>query len=60
VKLTFTRDGNDISVEADDSQLVTAELLQGTDEDFIMLRYKPGALKPTLPEGSSKSTRTTL
>lgn len=57
MKLTFTsKDGKDITVEADDGDIVVAEVQTGA-QDFIMLRFKPGTLKVDVPEGTGMHMR---
>lgn len=55
MKLDFTRNGKQVTVTADDEDIILVEMKSGT-EDFVMVRLKPGALKSSL-EADSKTWR---
>lgn len=53
MKLTFTgKDGTEVTATAEDANLVLAEAKQGDNEDFVMLRFKPGTLTVSTPADS--------
>lgn len=57
MKLTFTsKDGKAVTVEGDDKDMMTAEMETG-EQDFVMLRFKPGTLNVALPQGTGAHVR---
>lgn len=57
MKLTFqSKDGKDITVEADDGDMLVGEIQQGA-QDFVMLRYKPGTMKVNVPADAAQHIR---
>lgn len=57
MKCEFTaKGGKKVTATADDGDLVVIEVKQGGD-DFIMLRFKPGTLKVSVPDGTAQTMR---
>lgn len=57
MKLSFTsKDGKPVTVEADDADMILAEIETG-DQDFVMLRFRPGTMKPTVDPATAVHVR---